>query len=156
MNQPIRPVLWFESQAHEAAEFYTGIIKNSKISSVGRWGDEGPGKAGDVMVVIFELNGVDFMALNGVGGMQTAPAFYIHCDDQAEIDRYWERLSEGGKPGVCGWLEDRFGVSWNVVPRIFETWMSEGTPEQTQRMLKAVFGMKKLDIATLQAAFEGR
>src|SRR5579864_4150906 len=112
--QKIRPFLWFNGQAEEAANFYTSIFKNSKIGHVSRYGDDGPGPAGQVMVVTFELDGVQFMALNGGPEFSFTPAisFLVNCTTQAEVDQYWNKLSDGGETNQCGWLRDKFGVSW--------------------------------------------
>jgi predicted 3-demethylubiquinone-9 3-methyltransferase (glyoxalase superfamily) len=155
----IRPFFWFEDQAEEAATLYTSIFPNSKITHVSRYGDAGPGPAGKAMVVMFELDGREFMALNffsqddaGAPG----PAFYITTKDQAETDRLWDRLSEGGEPGQCGWLKDRFGVNWNVVPERFGEMMNDEDDEKTGRVFKAMLEMKKLDIAELERAYAGK
>ena len=152
--QKIRPWLWFDTQAEEAANFYVSAFPNSKITNLSRYGEEGPGPAGTVMVASFELDGVEFMALNGGSAAEYSSAFYVECETQAEIDRLWDRLSEGGEPGVCGWLKDRYGVSWNIVPRIFGELMSDDDDEKTGRVMKAMLGMKKLDVAELLRAYE--
>lgn len=154
----IRPFLWFNDEAEEAATLYTSIFPNSKITHVARYGDAGPGPAGKAMVVTFELAGQEFMALNFFQESDESaqrPAFYINCKDQAEVDRLWERLSEGGEPGVCGWLKDRFGVNWNVVPERFGEIMSDDDYEKTDRAMKAMLGMTKLDVAELERAYAG-
>ncbi|MCC6238417.1 MAG: VOC family protein [Dehalococcoidia bacterium] len=159
----IRPNLWFDSQAEEAAQFYTGIFRNSRIlgrthySEVGR---EFHGREpGSVMTVTFELNGQPFLALNGgpVFTFSEAISFEIPCEDQAELDHYWDRLSEGGDPAAqqCGWLKDRFGVSWQVVPRQWEAMLNDPDPEKVARVTAAMFSMKKLDVAALERAFNG-
>ena len=155
--QKIRPWLWLGNQIEVAARFYVSVFKNSSITNVSYYGDAGPGKPGEPMVVNFVLDGVQFMALNGGDGTEGdfTPAFYVDCDDQAEIDHLWERLSEGGEPGVCGWLKDRYGVSWNIVPSRFGELMQDDDDEKTTRMLQAMFGMKKLDVAELERAFNG-
>lgn len=155
-TQKIRPWLWFDGQAEEAANFYVSVFKNSSITSVSRYGEAGPGPAGSVMVVTFELDGCQFMALNGGGEVSFPCAFYVDCDTQDEVDRYWDLLSEGGEPGQCGWLKDRYGISWNIVPTEFGEMMGDDDDEKTERMFKAMLGMKKLDVAKLRAAFEGR
>lgn len=158
MNK-IRPFLWFGDEAEEAATLYTSIFPNSKITHVSRYGDAGPGPKGKAMVVTFELAGQEFMALNffgqgdGEGGPR--PAFYVNCKDQEEVDRLWDRLSDGGEQGVCGWLKDRFGVNWNVVPERFGELMSDDDDEKTDRAMKAMLGMRKLDIAELERAYAG-
>ena len=156
-EQKIRPFLWFDDRAEQAAEFYTSIFPDSKIVDVSRYGPDQPGPEGKAMVAIFDLCGQRFMALNffesrseGLG-----PAFYVECDDQSEVDRFWERLSEGGQKGQCGWLTDRFGIQWNVVPAAFGEMMTCGDDEQRGRVMQAMLQMKKLDIAGLQRAFDG-
>lgn len=153
--QKIRPWLWFDNQAEEAANFYVSVFKNSRITDVSRYGDEGPGPAGSVMVVAFELDGVEFMALNGGPSENYSSAFYVDCETQEEIDRLWDALGEGGETNVCGWLKDRFGVSWNIVPSVFAELMSDGNPEKRSRVMSAMLGMTKLEIAGLRRAYEG-
>ena len=153
--QKIKPWLWFDTQAEEAANFYVSVFNNSKINYISRYGEDGPGPAGSVMVVAFVLDGVEFMALNGGSAGDYAPAFYVDCETQAEIDNLWDRLSAGAEPGVCGWLKDRYGVSWNIVPTVFAELMSDDDDEKTGRVMKAMLGMKKLDIAALQRAYAG-
>ena len=160
---PITPFLWFDTQAEEAARFYTRIFKNSRITAITRYPDAGGevhGKpAGSVMVVAFELNGQAFTALNG--GPQfhfdNAVSFVIDCTDQDEIDYYWEKLSAGGDPEAqqCGWLKDKFGLSWQVVPKGLMELLGAGDAEAVKRVFTAVMGMKKLDIAALERAFAG-
>lgn len=158
--ETIRPFLWFNDQAEEAAQFYTAIFPNSKIQSVSRYGDDGPGPAGKAMVVVFELEGQTFMGLNMFQPQPTegGPSFYISCKTQDEIDHYWERLSDGGEKNVCGWLKDRYGVGWNVVPEILGDLISgdDEDDERSSRVFQAMLGMAKLDIAGLQAAYDGR
>ncbi len=153
--QKIKPWLWFVDQAEEAANFYVSVFKNSRITSVTRYGDEGPGPAGSVMVASFVLDGVEFMALNGGTQAEYSSAFYVDCETQDEIDRLWEHLAEGGETSVCGWLKDRFGVSWNIVPSVFGELMSDEDDEKTGRVMKAMLQMTKLDTAELQRAFDG-
>jgi predicted 3-demethylubiquinone-9 3-methyltransferase (glyoxalase superfamily) len=151
----ITPFLWFDGKAEEAANFYVSIFKNSKITGISRYGDVGPGPKGSVMVVTFQLDGEDFMGLNG-GPQFTfseAISMVVKCESQAEIDMFWEKLSEGGKKSVCGWLKDKFGLSWQIVPsQIGE--MLQGDPERANRVMEAVMKMTKLDIAALQRAYE--
>ena len=153
----ITPFLWFDDQAQEAAEFYCSIFPNSKINAVTHYGEAGPREAGMVLTVEFELDGTPFTAINGGPEFtfDEAVSFAIECDDQAEVDRYWERLTEGGEEGPCGWCKDRFGLSWQVVPKGFVEMMNGPDPERAQRAMKAMFGMKKLDLAALQAAADG-
>jgi predicted 3-demethylubiquinone-9 3-methyltransferase (glyoxalase superfamily) len=155
----IRPFLWFNDEAEDAAKLYTSIFPNSKITHVSRYGDAGPGPKDKAMVVMFELDGREFMALNFFqkgDESKERPAFYISCKDQAEVDRLWDQLSEGGEPGVCGWLKDRFGVNWNVVPEVFGELMSDDDDEKTGRVMQAMLNMKKMDIAELERAYAGK
>lgn len=159
----ITPCLWFDDQAEEAARFYTAIFKNSRIGHILRYGEAGQevhGKApGTVMVVAFELDGQAFTALNG-GPMFTfneAISFQVDCQSQDEVDYYWSRLSEGGdeRAQQCGWLKDRYGVSWQVVPRALIEMLSDPDPARSQRAMTAMLQMKKLDIAALRRAYAG-
>jgi len=154
--QKIKPWLWFKDEAEEAALFYVSIFKNARITSMSRYGDEGPGPAGSVMVATFELDGVAFMALNGGSPGEYSSAFYVDCETQAEVDHLWEHLSEGGEPGRCGWLKDRFGVSWNIVPSEFGDLMGSDDAEKTGRMFAAMLQMTKLDMPALLRAYEGK
>ncbi len=152
--QKIVTCLGFNNQAEEAINFYTSVIKNSKILSVSRSGDAGPGPKGALLAATFSLNGHEFMALNGgpsftfTHGMSIA----IRCDTQAEIDELWKRLSEGGQEVQCGWLTDRFGLSWQIVPAVLPKLLSDPNPKKAQAAMKAMLQMKKLDIAGLQHA----
>ena len=159
----IRPCLWFNDQGEEAARLYTGIFPNSRIVSVTRFGEAGfeihQKPAGSVMTVVFDLDGQRFTALNG-GPMFTfneAVSFEVHCATQEEIDYYWERLGEGGDPAaqVCGWLKDRFGVSWQIVPTELEAMVADPESPAGQRAMNAMLQMKKLDIAELRRAYAG-
>ena len=153
--QRISPCLWFDNQAEEAANFYLSIFKNSKIKTVTRFGEAGPGPKGSVMVVSFELDGVEFVALNGgpVFKFNEAVSLAITCRTQAEVDHYWNKLTAGGQESQCGWLKDRYGVSWQVVPIELTELMASSEPERVKRMTQAMFKMKKLDIATLVKAY---
>src|SRR5262245_11579119 len=161
--QKITPCLWFDSQAEDAARFYTGIFKNSKIGKISRYGEAGKEihgkKPGSVMTVEFELDGQSFTALNGgpLFKFSEAISFQVHCQDQPEVDYYWERLCAGGDPKSqqCGWLKDKFGVSWQVVPTILPELMSGPDPKKSQKVMQALFQMKKLDIARLKQAYDG-
>jgi predicted 3-demethylubiquinone-9 3-methyltransferase (glyoxalase superfamily) len=150
----IVPCLWFDTEGEEAAEFYTSVFPNSKILDVSRYGEAGPRPAGTVMTVNFELNGQEFLALNGGPDFTFSEAisFQIFCEDQDEVDRYWAALSEGGEEGPCGWLKDRFGLSWQIVPTRLSELLSDPDPERSQRAMKAMLGMKKIDIAELERA----
>ena len=161
--QKIAPCLWFDDQAEEAARFYTGIFKNSKIGTVARYGKAGHevhGRpAGTVMTVAFELEGQAFTALNGgpVFKFNEAISFQVNCETQEEVDHYWEKLSEGGdvKAQQCGWLKDRYGVSWQLVPRALVEMITDPDSEKSGRALEAMLRMKKLDIAGLKRAYGG-
>ena len=160
-TQKIRPFLWFNDQAEEAATFYTSIFKNSKIGSVSRYGEDGPGPAGTAMVVTFELDGVPFLALNGGPdfAFTEAVSFLIDCQTQDEVDYFWERLSEGGETGQCGWLKDKFGLSWQVVPSqlgdLMSGAISSEDEEKSARVMSAMLQMTKLNIAELERAYAG-
>ena len=155
--QKITPFLWFNDQAEEAMNFYTSVFKNSKVMDVNRVGDAGPGKSGGVMMASFELDGQPFMAING-GPMFTfseATSFFIDCTDQKEVDYFWEKLSaEGGAPGQCGWLKDKFGISWQVVPKVLGKLLSDPDPEKANRVMQAMLKMTKIDVTALQAAHD--
>jgi predicted 3-demethylubiquinone-9 3-methyltransferase (glyoxalase superfamily) len=147
--------LWFDTQAEEAANFYTGIFKDGKINAVLRYGEAGPGPVGDAMLVEFELNGQKFSGLNG-GPQFTfneSVSIVVPCADQAEVDYYWDRLSDGGQENVCGWLKDRYGLSWQIVPTVFFDMMRDPDPGKVARVTKAMFTMTKFDIAGLQKAY---
>ncbi|MBT2299571.1 VOC family protein [Variovorax paradoxus] len=150
--QKISPFLWFDGKAEEAAKFYTGIFRNSRITNVI------PGPGGTVMGVSFELEGQEFMGLNGGPMFQFTPAvsFFIKCETQEEIDNYWTRLTEGGgEPQPCGWLKDKFGLSWQVVPNALGTMLQDRDPARAQRTMEAMMKMSKLDIAALKKAYDG-
>ena len=154
--QRITPCLWFDSQAEEAAEFYVSVFPNSEIVHVSRYGEGAPMPAGTVLVVLFRLDGVDFQALNGgpAFSFSEAVSFYVSADDQAEIDRLWETLiADGGEPSQCGWLKDKYGLSWQIVPPILNELLEDPDPEKAGRVMQSMLGMSKLDIATLQAAY---
>ena len=157
ITQKITPFLWFDSQAEEAANFYVSIFKNSKMGMVTRRGDTGPGPKGSVMTVGFTLDGEEFTALNG--GPQfpftEAVSFMVNCESQEEVDYFWEKLSAGGKEVQCGWLRDRFGLSWQIVPAEFFELISKGTQEQSDRVMAAMMEMVKMDLAKLKKAFNG-
>ncbi|HPF46330.1 MAG: VOC family protein [Alphaproteobacteria bacterium] len=156
--QKITPFLWFDHQAEEAANFYVSIFKNSKINNISRYAKSAEAiagkKAGDVMTASFELNGQKFTALNGGPHFTFSPAisFVIDCADQDEVDYYWEKLSDGGEPGQCGWLTDKFGVSWQVVPKILGELMSKADPEKAERVMAEMLKMTKMDIEKLKNA----
>jgi predicted 3-demethylubiquinone-9 3-methyltransferase (glyoxalase superfamily) len=153
----ITPNLWFDTQGLEAAEFYVSVFPNSKVNEITRYGESGPGPAGSVLTVNFELDGQPCTAING-GPQFTfdeAISLLIDCADQAEVDYYWAKLSEGGEEGPCGWLKDRYGLSWQVCPTGWEAMLNSPDREGAERAMQAMYGMKKLDLAALQAAFDG-
>ena len=156
MTTRITPMLWFDNQAEEAAKFYTSIFRNSKIKDISRYGDIGPGPKGTVMVVSFEIDGQPFTALNGGPQFKftEAVSFVVNCEGQEEVDYYWDRLVEGGAPQQCGWLKDRFGLSWQVVPTAAIEMLSDPDPVMSQRVMQAVMKMVKLDIGQLRKAYE--
>jgi predicted 3-demethylubiquinone-9 3-methyltransferase (glyoxalase superfamily) len=155
--QKITPFLWYDHQAEDAANFYVAIFPNSKIVKVSRYGEGGPGPAGTAMTVEFQLEGQTFIALNGGPHFKftEAVSFVVNCQDQKEVDFYWDRLSAGGGEVQCGWLKDKFGLSWQVVPAALGKLMSSPDPERSKRVVKAFMAMKKLDIQTLQQAYDG-
>jgi predicted 3-demethylubiquinone-9 3-methyltransferase (glyoxalase superfamily) len=149
--------LWFDTEAEDAARFYTGIFKDSRLGAISHYGDGGPRPAGLVMVAEFELNGQKFAALNGGPGraFSEAVSFSIPCAGQAEVDYYWDRLGDGGQEVACGWVRDRYGLSWQVIPVEFSEMMSDPDPEKTSRVMAAMLKMIKLDVAELRRAFDG-
>jgi predicted 3-demethylubiquinone-9 3-methyltransferase (glyoxalase superfamily) len=153
----ITPFLWFDNQAEEAANFYASIFPNSKIKVVNRYGAAGPGPKGSVMTVRFDLDGQEFTALNGgpVFKINEAVSFVIHCDGQAEVDHYLEKLTDGGIEVQCGWLKDRYGVSWQVVPKQLLKAIADPDPARAKRAMQAMFTMKKIDIAKIEASARG-
>jgi len=157
MKQKITPNLWFDTEAEQAASFYTSVFKNSRVVNVTRYPEAAPRAAGTVMTVEFELNGQPFVGINGGPefSFSEAVSFEIACEDQDEIDYYWERLSEGGEEGPCGWLKDRWGLSWQVVPAGMSELFSDRDPERARRAMEAMLAMGKLDIATLRSAADG-
>ena len=150
----ITPNLWFDTEAEEAADFYISVFKNSRVVNVARYTEAGPREAGMVMTVEFELDGQRFVGING-GPQFTfdeAVSFQIDCDTQDDVDYYWERLSEGGKEGPCGWVQDKYGLSWQVVPTGMDELFADPDPERARREMEAMLKMSKLDIAALQSA----
>lgn len=152
----LTPNLWFDGQAEEAANYYVSIFKNSRVMNVSRYGDTGPGPEGSALVVTFSLDGQDFAAINGGPEFTFSEAisFQIDCADQDEVDYFWEKLSEGGRKDQCGWLKDKYGLSWQVVPTILEKLMTDKDPAKTNSVMRAMMQMAKLDIAGLKAAYE--
>jgi predicted 3-demethylubiquinone-9 3-methyltransferase (glyoxalase superfamily) len=150
----ITPCLWFDTDGEEAANFYTSLFPNSTILNVSRYGEGGPRAAGTVMTVSFELDGLEFLALNGGPNytFSEAVSFMVSCADQDEVDRYWEALSEGGEEGPCGWLKDRFGLSWQIVPKALPRLLGDPDPAKAQRVMQAMMGMKKIVIEELEQA----
>jgi predicted 3-demethylubiquinone-9 3-methyltransferase (glyoxalase superfamily) len=155
MQQRIRPNLWFDTEAEEAADYYCSIFKNSRVLNVAHYTEAGPRPAGTVMTVEWEIDGMRFMGINGGPEFtfDEAVSFEILCEDQAEIDYYWERLTDGGSEGPCGWCKDKYGLSWQVVPTGMDDFFApDADPERARRAMDAMFQMRKLDIAALQAA----
>jgi predicted 3-demethylubiquinone-9 3-methyltransferase (glyoxalase superfamily) len=153
--QKITPFLWFNNNAEEAMNFYTSIFKDSKIKGVSRYGDAGPGPKGTVMVGSFELMGQEFTALNGGPQYQFTEAisFVVHCHDQAEVDELWDKLSEGGQEGRCGWLKDKFNLSWQIIPAALGKLMQDKDPEKSKRVMQAMLKMNKIVIKELEDAY---
>ena len=154
--QKITTFLWYDNQAEEAANFYTSIFKNSKVLSVGRYGDAGPGPKGSVMIVTFQLEGQEFTALNGGPTFKLTPAIslYVDCETQEEVDELWDKLSEGGRKDRCGWLQDKYGLSWQIIPRALRTLMSDPDPKKSQSVMKAMLQMDKIEVKKLQEAHD--
>jgi predicted 3-demethylubiquinone-9 3-methyltransferase (glyoxalase superfamily) len=154
----ITPWLWFDTQAEEAATFYTSVFKNSKILSVDRYGDAGPGEAGSVMTVAFELDGQEFVGLNGGPHFtfNEAVSFLVSCDSQDEVDEYWNRLTEGGEESQCGWLKDKYGVSWQIIPTALPELLGDPDPARAQRAMQAMLTMGKIDVEALRQAADAQ
>jgi predicted 3-demethylubiquinone-9 3-methyltransferase (glyoxalase superfamily) len=152
----ITPFLWFNDQAEQAMKFYCSIFKNSKIGSVTRYGEAGPGQQGKVMSVTFQLNGQEFMALNGGPEFKFTEAIslFVSCETQAEVDELWEKLSAGGEEGQCGWLKDKYGLSWQIIPSGLGALVSGPDAQGSQRAMKAMLHMRRIDLARLQQAYE--
>jgi len=154
MIQKITPFLWFDNQAEEAMNFYVSIFKDSKVLSISRYGEGAPVPAGTVMTASFQIEGQQFTALNGGPLFSFTPAisFVIDCKTQEEVDHYWEKLTEGGEEVQCGWLKDKFGVSWQVVPEALGRLLNNPDPNKAQQVMQAMFAMKKIDISQLEEA----
>lgn len=152
--QKITPYLWFDTEGEEAAKFYTSLFENSRILEVSRYGEAGPRPAGTVMTVSFELDGQQFVALNGGPefAFTEALSFQVSCKDQEEVDKFWYGLSEGGEEGPCGWLKDRYGLSWQIIPTALPELLSDPDPERSQRAMQAMLGMKKIEIDGVRKA----
>jgi predicted 3-demethylubiquinone-9 3-methyltransferase (glyoxalase superfamily) len=150
----ITPWLWFDTEGEEAASFYVSIFPNSRITDISRYGSAGPRPEGTVMTVSFELDGLRFVALNGGPEFtfNEAISFQVDCKDQDDVDLYWSKLAEGGEEGPCGWLKDKFGVSWQIVPAALPRLLGDPDPARAQRAMKAMLGMKKIEIAELERA----
>jgi predicted 3-demethylubiquinone-9 3-methyltransferase (glyoxalase superfamily) len=155
--QKITPFLWYDTEAEEAARFYTSIFPDSKIGAISRFGDAGPGPKGSVMVVSFTLAGQKFMALNGgpTYKLTEAISLMVNCETQAEVDRYWEKLLDGGKAQACGWLKDKYGLSWQITPTMLIKHIGDPDPAKATRVMQAMMGMVKFDINALQKAYDG-
>ena len=151
---PITPFLWFDTEGEEAAELYASVFPNSKITDISRYGSAGPRPEGTVMTVSFELDGNRFTALNGGPDFTftEAVSFQVSCENQEEVDAYWSKLSEGGEEGPCGWLKDRFGLSWQIIPKRLPELLSDPDREKSQRVMAAMLEMKKIDVAALEHA----
>ena len=154
--QKIIPFLWFDNNAEEATNFYTSIFKNSKVKNVRRYGEAGPGKPGSLMTATFELEGQEFYALNGGPHFKFTPAisFFVNCETQEEIDELWEKLLAGGQAQQCGWLTDKYGVTWQIVPTILGKLLGDKDPRKSKRVMEAMMKMIKLDINGLKQAYE--
>lgn len=152
--QKITTFLWFDDQAEEAANFYASVFPNSKIDSISRYADSGPGPKGSVMTVTFQLEGQKFIALNGGPHFRFTPAIslFVNCESQEEVDRLWDKLSQGGKKDRCGWLQDRYGLSWQIIPAALMQLISDPDQQKAGRVMKAMLGMDKIDVGKLEAA----
>ena len=156
--QKITPFLWFDGKAEEAMNFYVSIFKNSKVVRVSRYGDAGPGPKGTVMSATFQLEGQEFFALNGGPQFTFSPAvsFFVNCETQQEVDELWGKLSDGGEQEQCGWLRDKYGLSWQIIPSVLGRMLQDKDPAKAQRVMQAMLQMKKIDIAKLRAAYDGK
>jgi predicted 3-demethylubiquinone-9 3-methyltransferase (glyoxalase superfamily) len=155
--QKITPCLWFDGRAEEAMRFYTSVFKDSKKGDISRYGETGPGTKGSVLTATFEIEGQEFMALNGGPEFKFSPAvsFVVHCKSQKKVDYYWDKLVEGGAPQQCGWLTDKFGVSWQVVPNALPKMLRSKNAKRRERVMAALLKMVKLDVAELEKAYKG-
>jgi len=154
--QKITPFLWFDGNAEEAMNFYTSIFKNSKIGRISRYGETGPGPKGTVMSATFQLDGQEFMALNGGPQFKFTEAisFFVNCETQEEVDALWEKLSEGGQKSRCGWLKDKYGLSWQIIPSALGKMLGDKDPEKSRRVMKAMLQMDKIDVEGLEQAYK--
>jgi predicted 3-demethylubiquinone-9 3-methyltransferase (glyoxalase superfamily) len=155
--QRITPFLWFDGNAEEAMNFYVSIFKNSRVVSVSRYGDAGPGPKGTVMSAIFELEGQRFHALNGGPQFKFTPAisFFVSCETQREVDELWQKLAAGGSAEQCGWLQDKFGLSWQIIPSVLGKLLADKDPKKANRVMRAMLQMKKIEIGQLERAYRG-
>jgi predicted 3-demethylubiquinone-9 3-methyltransferase (glyoxalase superfamily) len=156
--QKITPCLWFDDQAEEAMNFYVSIFKNSKVGTITRFGEGGPGPKGTVMSVTFQLDGQDFLALNGgpLFKFTEAISFFVNCETQHEVDELWEKLSAGGEESRCGWLKDKYGMSWQIIPSTLIKMLGDSDAEKAKRVMQAMLQMVKIDISRLQQAYDGK
>ncbi len=156
--QKITPFLWFDGNAEEAANFYISIFKNSKMGKISRYGDAGPGAKGSVMSVTFQIEGQEFFALNGGPQFKFTPAisFFVNCETQQEVDDLWEKLSAGGRTDRCGWLQDKYGLSWQIIPKVLSQLLGDKDPQRAKRAMQAMLQMTKIDGNALQQAAEGK
>jgi predicted 3-demethylubiquinone-9 3-methyltransferase (glyoxalase superfamily) len=156
--QKITPFLWFDGNAEEAANFYISIFKNSKMGKISRYGDAGPGPKGSVMSVTFQIEGQEFFALNGGPQFKFTPAisFFVNCETQQEVDELWEKLSAGGRTDRCGWLQDKFGVSWQIIPSVLGQLLGDKDPARAKRAMQAMLQMTKIDGKAMQQAADGK
>jgi predicted 3-demethylubiquinone-9 3-methyltransferase (glyoxalase superfamily) len=154
--QKITPFLWFDNQAEEAMNFYVSVFKNAKITGLSRYGEAGPGPAGTVMIGTFELEGQEFYALNGGPEFRfnEAISLYVDCKDQQEVDELWAKLTAGGEESQCGWLKDKFGLSWQIVPSVLTKLLQDKDPVKAQNVMRAMLQMRKIDIQGLQRAYQ--
>ena len=154
--QKITPFLWYDNNAEEAVSLYISVFKNSKITDITRYGDAGPGPKGSVMTIAFQLEGQDFIALNGgpMSKFTDAISLSVDCKTQQEVDELWEKLSAGGQPGQCGWLKDKFGLSWQIVPSALVEMLQDQDAEKSNRVMQAMMQMRKIDVASLRRAYE--
>ena len=157
VSQKIAPFLWFDGKAEQAANFYVSVFRNSKVLSVTRYGEAGPGPKGSVMSAVFQLEGQEFYALNGGPQFKFSPAIslFVNCETQQEVDDLWEKLSAGGKTNRCGWLDDKFGLTWQIIPTTLGKLLQDKDAARANRVMKAMMQMDKIDIARLQQAYDG-
>ena len=155
--QKITPYLWFDDKAEEAMNFYISVFKNSKVVSVTRYGEAGPGPKGTVMFANFQLDGQDFFALNGgpLFSFTEAISFFVNCETQQEVDEIWEKLSAGGQKSRCGWLKDKYGLSWQIIPKVLSEMLRDKDPEKSKRVMQAMLQMSKIEIKALKQAYDG-